>query len=106
MAVLSVFTVFTWQAAVAIVYTALWNIGLYCFNTRSPLWRKLSHVNLVLMSNTRTDLSCGPPQKWFAWDLASPRHLVSPDSYTMTIGRINSMSARLESPKRSCCQQG
>lgn len=74
---MAVVSVFTWQAAVAIVYTALWNIGLYIFNTRSPVWRKMSHVNLVLMSNTRTDLSSGPPKRWFAWDLASPTHLVS-----------------------------
>lgn len=70
-------SVFTWQAAVAIVYTFLWNLGLYLFNTRSPIWRRCSHVNLVLVSNRRQQQqSHGPPQTWFAWDLISAKDLV------------------------------
>jgi hypothetical protein len=69
--------VFTWEAAVAIAYTALWNIGLYLFNTRNPLWKRCSHVNVVLVSHKKQDCPPGPPQTWLAWDNVCAKDVVS-----------------------------
>lgn len=69
--------VFTWEAAVAIAYTALWNLGLYLSNTRSPVWRRCSHLNLSLVSNKKQGHVAGPPQTWFGWDLICAKDLVS-----------------------------
>jgi hypothetical protein len=69
--------VFTWEAAVAIAYTALWNLGLYLFNTRSPVWRRCSHLNISLVSNKKLGHVAGPPQTWFGWDLICAKDLVS-----------------------------
>jgi len=66
---------FTWQAAVAIAYTLLWNIGLCIFNTKNPIWRTHNNINLVLVTNGRHRHS--RPQTWFAWDLISAKDLVS-----------------------------
>lgn len=72
--------VFTPFAAIAIAYTALWNIALLIFNTRNKIiWRRCSHVNLVLVSHRKLDsrAAAGPPETWFAWDIISAKDVVS-----------------------------
>lgn len=73
--------VFTPFAAIAIAYTALWNIALLIFNTRNKIiWRRCSHVNLVLVSHRKLDSTAaagGPPETWFAWDIISAKDVVS-----------------------------
>lgn len=65
-----------------IAYIALWNVGLYLFNTRNPIWRRCSHVSLVLIANKKRDC-VGRPQTWFAWDQVSPKDLVSSPYMTL-----------------------